>query len=214
MLTTDFTENAETTQTRVKYQDAGRLIFLHHDNLDQIVDCQPVFRVFSIKGRATADKGPFSATGAWVWRWKDRIDREFMDRFEDLPALMSPVKPHRVPELPGDDQPHCGGCGAKVGGDALSRVLRSLAAEYPEHCLTGGDDASPVPVAAGSDTVLQSLDMLRQLVEDPWLMGRIAANHALSDLYACGARPVSALAAVNLPFSSPQIQRERCALLR
>ena len=45
------------------------------------------------------------------------------------------------------------------------------------------------------------MDLLRQLVADPWLMGRIAANHALSDLYACGARPVSALAAVTLPFA-------------
>lgn len=36
--------------------------------------------------RATAARGPCSATGAWVWRWKDRIDRAFMARFTDLPA--------------------------------------------------------------------------------------------------------------------------------
>ena len=30
---------------------------------------------------AIASWGPFSATGHWVWRWKDRIDREFVDRF-------------------------------------------------------------------------------------------------------------------------------------
>ena len=50
--------------------------------------------------------------------------------------------------------------------------------------------------------MVQSLDVLRQMVSDPWQMGRIAANHALSDLYACGARPVSALAAVTLPYAS------------
>ena len=49
--------------------------------------------------------------------------------------------------------------------------------------------------------------MLRQLVADPWLMGRIAATHALSDLYASGARPVSALAAITLPFAAPAILR-------
>lgn len=32
-------------------------------------------------GRALAAWGPFSASGAWVWRWKDRIDRDFVDRF-------------------------------------------------------------------------------------------------------------------------------------
>ncbi|MCB1675113.1 MAG: FAD-dependent oxidoreductase [Halioglobus sp.] len=36
--------------------------------------------------RATAARGPLSVTGAWVWRWKDRIDRAFMARFTDLPA--------------------------------------------------------------------------------------------------------------------------------
>lgn len=48
--------------------------------------------------------------------------------------------------------------------------------------------------------------MLRELVSDPWLMGRIAANHALSDLYASGARPLSALASITLPFASAAIQ--------
>ena len=45
-------------------------------------------------------------------------------------------------------------------------------------------------------------------------MGRIAANHALSDLYASAARPLSALAAITLPFASPRIlQRELQQLL-
>ena len=156
--------------------------------------------------RATADKGPFAATGAWVWRWKDRIDREFMGRFEQLPSPMASGKAARLPEHNDTEQAHCGGCGAKVGGDALSSVLRALAREYPDHCSSDGDDASPIPAAAGT-TIIQSLDILRAMVDDPWLMGRIAANHALSDLYACGVRPVSALAAVGLPFSAPEIQR-------
>ncbi|MEQ8801203.1 MAG: selenide, water dikinase SelD, partial [Haliea sp.] len=61
---------------------------------------------------------------------------------------------------------------------------------------------------------LQSLDILRGLVSDPWIMGRIAANHALSDLYASGGRPLFALAAATLPFSSPALQqRELLQLL-
>lgn len=36
-------------------------------------------------GRAIAARGPLSAEGRWVWRWKDRIDRRFMRRFSDLP---------------------------------------------------------------------------------------------------------------------------------
>jgi selenide,water dikinase len=162
--------------------------------------------------RATADRGPFSATGAWVWHWKDRIDRRFMRRFSDLPAAMPLRHWGRLPELRDDSQAPCGGCGAKVGANSLTRVLGELGAAYPGHCPHGGiaEDAVPVPA---SGPVVQSLDMLRELVADPWLMGRIAANHALSDLYASAARPVSALAAVILPFAAPEIQRRDLKLL-
>ena len=164
--------------------------------------------------QATADKGPFSATGHWVWRWKDRIDRKFMSRFEDLPASMPLASRGRLPELDGAKrQQPCGGCGAKVGADALGNALAQLSLQYPEHCQGEGDDAATIP-RAGASPVVQSLDVLREMVADPWQMGRIAANHALSDLYACGARPVSALAAVTLPFAGSSIlQRELRQLL-
>ncbi len=161
----------------------------------------------SLGGRAaTADKGPFSATGPWVWRWKDRIDRKFMARFEALPDSMPLRYWGRLPDVGVSSQPPCGGCGAKVGANALADVLAELGVEFPGHCggEGAGEDAAPIPA---SGRIVQSLDLLRELVADPWLMGRIAANHALSDLYACGARPVSALAAVTLPFAAGVIQR-------
>lgn len=164
--------------------------------------------------RATAEHGLFSATGGWVWRWKDRIDRAFMGRFQLLPAKMPDVWSHRLPALSAvSSQPICGGCGAKVGADALAGALEQLQQDYPQYASSAADDAVLVPVPAGAP-VLQSFDMLRQMVSDPWVMGRIAANHALSDLYACGVRPVSALAAVILPFASGTLlQRELQQLL-
>lgn len=157
--------------------------------------------------RATAERGRFSATGAWVWQWKDRIDRNFMARFSALPTMSVPATSAAVAQQP------CGGCGAKVGAQALAAVLAELATLYPEHCSAAVNDASPVPVAPGQ-RIVQSVDVLRQIVADPWLMGRIAANHALSDLYACGARPVSALAAVTLPFASARVlQRDLFQIL-
>ena len=106
--------------------------------------------------------------------------------------------------------PHCGGCGAKVGASGLAAVLTDLAQEFPDNCLQSdqADDAAVLPLQHPGP-ILQSLDVLRSLVADPWLMGRIAANHALSDLYACGAQPRSALAAVTLPFARDDLlQRE------
>ena len=161
--------------------------------------------------QATADRGPFSVAGNWVWRWKDRIDREFMNRFEDLPPMSARTRGDAISgALTTSASPHCGGCGAKVGARSLSAVLAELAADYPDYALHPGegDDAVPIP-GEGRGPLVQSLDLLRQIVTDPWLMGRIAANHALSDLYACGAHPVSALAAVTLPFArSSLLQRE------
>lgn len=159
--------------------------------------------------RATADRGLFSATGAWVWRWKDRIDRGFMARFEELPPRMRARFPELLPEARADHaRVPCGGCGAKVGGDSLRAALARLRHHYPRLCPdpAAADDAAVLPVPAGG-IQLQSLDILRGLVSDPWVMGRIAANHALSDLYASGARPLAALAAVTLPFAAAGIQQ-------
>ncbi|MBA6413871.1 selenide, water dikinase SelD [Parahaliea sp. F7430] len=158
---------------------------------------------------ATADRGPFSVSGAWVWRWKDRIDRKFMQRFQDLPSAMPQREFGSLPELDhAKEQMPCGGCGAKIAADDLAWALGKLRQQYPAHCPAEGaaDDVAPIPNASGA-VVMQSLDILRELVSDPWLMGRIAANHALSDLYASGLRPVSALAAVTLPFAAPALQR-------
>tara|TARA_R110002110_G_scaffold205066_7_gene417156 strand:+ start:299902 stop:302115 length:2214 start_codon:yes stop_codon:yes gene_type:complete len=157
---------------------------------------------------ATADKGPLSATGRWVWRCKDRIDTQFMQRFSELPSAMPSRHWGRLPELAAahDAQPPCGGCGAKVGSDALRTALADLHDAYPQHCSVNGDDAEQIPTAAGAP-ILQSLDLLREIVTDPYVMGRIAANHAMSDLYACAARPVSAQAAVIMPFATADLQQ-------
>ena len=41
-------------------------------------------------GRAIASRGVFGAEGAWAWRWKDRIDRRFLERFR-VPQPASPA---------------------------------------------------------------------------------------------------------------------------
>lgn len=156
--------------------------------------------------KAVADKGVFSAGGAWVWRWKNRIDTAFMRKFEQLPTMAPRRHWGVLSEVrSADQQPPCGGCGAKVGADSLQQALRGLAADYPRLITIAPEDAAVVPMDH-ADTLLQSIDVLRQLVSDPWIMGRIAANHALSDLYACAARPVSALASISLEFSGDTIQ--------
>ncbi|MEM1152715.1 MAG: selenide, water dikinase SelD [Pseudomonadota bacterium] len=153
---------------------------------------------------ATADRGPLSTSGGWVWHWKDYIDRKFMARFVDLPSAMS--RRHRGALVPTTAQPPCGGCGAKVGADMLLQTLQSLAKDFHEQLLhpTESDDVSAIP-RADQAVIYQSIDALRPLVSDPWIMGRIVANHALSDLYASGMKPLSALALVVVEFASDDL---------
>lgn len=165
--------------------------------------------LLSLGGKtATANWGILYATGQWVWRWKDQIDRKFMARFEDLPAVMDSAAAGSSRDVSTATQMPCGGCGAKIGADTLSSVLAELGDEFPLHCPNSREaDDTAIVSGYGSGELVQSIDVLREMVSDPWLMGRIAANHALSDLYASGAKPLSALATITLPFASASIQR-------
>ncbi|GAB5412468.1 MAG: hypothetical protein Cons2KO_00710 [Congregibacter sp.] len=159
--------------------------------------------------KAVAERNGFSVPGAWVWRWKDRIDREFMTRFSDLPE-------RRMPANASSDAPEqapCGGCGAKVGARSLANVLAEIRERYPQ-LTPAADDLDDVVQPGDVNGLVQSLDALRALVDDPWRMGRIATTHALSDVYASGAAPHSALLQVTLPFASDKLlERDLTQLL-
>lgn len=155
---------------------------------------------------ALADKWGLPLHGRAMWRLKDRIDRKFMRMFHDLPAMPAPALPAErslgLVEALGE-KPMCGGCGAKVGPDALRRALSALP---PAATLTlgAGDDAAVLELG-GMRQVLAT-DHLRAVTEDPWLMARIAAVHALGDVWAMGARPQAALISLILPRMSEELQ--------
>ena len=160
-------------------------------------------------GRATASRGLLQASGGWLWRYKDWIDRRFMRRFQELPAMVDPKPTYRgnlqadAPDL----SMRCGGCGAKLGADLLQRVLHRLDIHSPESVFMGvGEDAAVVNM--GSATMAISCDGFRAMVDDPWRFGRIAAHHALNDLYAMNSEPSVAIALVTVPFMSDSLMEE------
>jgi selenide,water dikinase len=170
--------------------------------------------------RAVAARGDWFAQGPWVWRWKDWIDRRFMKRFSDLPEMPQ----GRVTLAPGLSDPYadaapamrCGGCAAKIGADVLSRVMAKLAPlSHPDIVIgLGAPDDGAVMRAAPDKLQIHSVDFLRAFTDDPYVFGRIAANHALGDLFAMGAAPRSALAIVTLPHGpESKIEHELTQLM-
>jgi len=186
---------------------------------------------------AVASRGPLGFAGDWVWRWKDRIDRQFMRRFTELPdmanarAALQPGANLRealramgqlLKDIRAKGQApttrltltaeeslqaisaiamRCGGCGAKVGANILSRALGSLQPVERPDVLIGlhsPDDAAVVRVPPGM-AVVQTVDFFRAFIDDPYLFGKVAANHALGDIFAMGAEPQTATAVVTVP---------------
>jgi len=161
---------------------------------------------------AIASRGVLSFAGAWVWRWKDWIDRRFMRRFSEFPRIettpaSSPAADAMV--LTPDESAQalsaiamrCGGCGAKVGASVLSRALAALVPKPNDAVLIGlhaGDDAAVVRVPPGK-AMVHTVDFFRAFIEDPYVFGQIAANHALGDIFAMGAEPQSATAIATVP---------------
>lgn len=158
---------------------------------------------------AVASRGPWSAEGAWVWRWKDWIDSRFMEKYQVLPE-MEPTD--NSPEIPAplqdpaivnaaDDDMRCGGCGAKVSADVLAAALADIDTVPRDDVVVGleaPDDAAMISVPANRLSVL-SVDGFRPMIDDPWLFGRITANHCLGDVYAMGAEPQAAMTMATLP---------------
>lgn len=121
-------------------------------------------------GTAVGIKGRWVASGRWVWRLKDWIDRRFMARFQPPPMLQAM-------------EMRCEGCAAKLPGDALAAAL--------------GAPFEDAAVTEAHDTLrMRSLDGLSYLLRDPHLMGMLAVRHAVSDVWAMGAAPTQGQALI------------------
>ncbi len=159
---------------------------------------------------AVASKWGFSAQGRWVWKWKDWIDQRFMRKFNELLEMKTVETSSLNPGLA--DQAtlkdisaiamRCGGCGAKVGANILNRALADLEPVANEDVLIGlhaPDDAAVVQIPEGK-VMVHTVDYFRAFIDDAYVFGKVAANHALSDIFAMGAEAQSALAIATVPY--------------
>ncbi len=94
-----------------------------------------------------------------------------------------------------------GGCASKLPPGSLRQVLSALPAQSDPNMLVGfetSDDAGIYRIAPDL-ALVQTVDFFTPLVDDPFTFGQIAAANALSDVYAMGGRPLTALAVVCFP---------------
>jgi len=159
---------------------------------------------------AIASRSNWSLEGAWLWKIKDYIDRKFMDNFNKLPEMAQQSAPEYNRAMADEKTIHeisaiamrCGGCGAKVGSTVLSRVVNRLNPISRDDVVIGlsdPDDAAVTEVPPGK-LIVQSVDYFRSFIDDPYIFGQIAANHALSDIFAMGAESQSAMAIATIPY--------------
>jgi selenide,water dikinase len=163
-------------------------------------------------GEAVLSYGPLSFKSRWARRFKERIDRRWMKMFEATP--MAEDRGGQPGSSPAELM-RCGGCGSKISGDVLSAVLKRLDLPDDPRLVLGvraGEDAAAhrvKPELYGDRDGLvevQTVDYFKAFIDDPFLFGRIAAQHAVSDLYAMNARPFSALAIATLPYARGPVQ--------
>ncbi len=96
------------------------------------------------------------------------------------------------------------GCASKVGPGDLEKILRLLPPSAGGNVLVGLTAPDDAGIFRLSDelALVQTLDFFPPVVDDPYQFGQIAAANALSDVYAMGGRPLTAMNVVCFPCAS------------
>ena len=135
----------------------------------------------------------------------DRTADETVDRTADKPAR--PIKLTQTVKK--------GGCAAKIAAGTLSELLQTLPRQSHPDLLVGTDFLDDAAVWRVNDeqVMVQTLDFFTPILDDPFDFGAVAAANALSDVFAMGAAPVTALTILAYPLDTlpPEVLRELMA---
>ena len=180
--------------------------------------------------RAIAVRGDVVMAGRLFWNLKCWIDRRFMKKFKNLSMPVAPpvvrfaglseTRPSKQDTIalarhdPAFSSTRCLGCAAKTSHLVLQAAMQDAVAlavqkgANPDLMPPPGleTDSASIPVPPGVSSWVQSVDILSEIVSDPFVLGEIATVHALSDIYASFSKPLFSLAIINLPETELSIQ--------
>ena len=159
------------------------------------------------KRSAIGTKYSLTFNSRFFFYLKKYIDQNFIKKFSDfkirkkftLEALKTDVLnifvKHKEKITDKNDIMQCKGCAAKVPLNALKQAL-------PKDIVSTSEDAVSVP---GHPELYQTVDMISSIITDPFLLGKIAANHSISDMVSVNSKITSAMMILQLPLSKTEI---------
>lgn len=115
-----------------------------------------------------------------------------------------PVKPESADRVALTKLVRNAGCASKIAPADLARILARLPVVRDPRVVVSGATADDAGVFRLSDDLwlVQTVDVFSPCVDDPYLFGRIAAANSLSDCYAMGGTPLTALSIIGYPAHS------------
>jgi selenide,water dikinase len=97
-----------------------------------------------------------------------------------------------------------------VGPADLTEIMQNLDVPADPRVVVGvrtSDDAGVMEIPGSDQVLIQTVDFITPVCDDPYLFGRVAAANSLSDIYAMGGRPISALNVCCFPHQGPTKQQ-------
>lgn len=101
------------------------------------------------------------------------------------------------------------GCGCKIAPNVLQQIVQTSLPDFFQHNLLVGnntnDDASVIDLGNGT-AIISTTDFFMPIVDDANDFGKIAAANSISDVYAMGGKPITAIAILGWPIEKIPIE--------
>ncbi len=181
-----------------------RNYILNHKNFTYKFNKHYLSLIGLSNGLAIASKYNFSYSTKLNFYLKKYIDQKFIKKFNEVnhnqisrikknfvSYFYKTFKINNIYKHNDINQMQCKGCAAKVPFNALKNTLS-------KKIISTSEDATPINTYPN---LFQSVDMINAIISDPYVLGKIAANHAISDIISVNSKIISTMMILQLPLS-------------